>query len=174
MIEKLKDTVRSIPDFPVKGILFRDITPILSDSELSGFVIDRMYGNVRGYQIDAVVGIESRGFLFGMSLAQKLGIGFLPARKKGKLPYDTISVKYKLEYGMAEIEMHKDAIQEGMHIHIHDDLLATGGTAHAVAKLIEEQGGIVSSFSFLIELENLGGRKKLESFKSNIDSLIVY
>ena len=173
-IEKLKEKVRDIPDFPKKGILFRDITPILSDSELCKFIINELTDRLRSHKIDAIAGIESRGFLFGMSLAQNLNLGFIPVRKKGKLPYETVSVAYELEYGTAEIEMHKDAVKPGMHIHIHDDLLATGGTASAVAKLLEEQGAIVSSYSFLIELKSLEGHKRIEPYCKIIDSLIVY
>ena len=154
-IEILKNSIRDIANFPKEGILFKDITPVLSNSALCAFIIGETTNRIKNYRIDAIAGIESRGFLFGMSLAQKLETGFIPIRKKGKLPHETVSVSYQLEYGHAEIEMHKDAIKEGMHIHIHDDLLATGGTAAAVAKLIEEQGAIVSSFSFIIELEKL-------------------
>ncbi len=172
--QKLREAIRDVPDFPEKGILFKDITPLLSDSELCGFVIEESIKKISRYPIDAVAGIESRGFLFGLSLAQRLGAAFLPVRKKGKLPYETVSMSYQLEYGQAEIEMHKDAISPGMNIHVHDDLIATGGTAAAVSKLIEEQGAVVSSYSFIIELSELNGRKNLESYCNNIDSLLVY
>ena len=170
----LRSAVRNVNDFPQKGIIFRDITPILSNSELCRYVIDELSERLIAYRIDAIAGIESRGFLFGMSLAQLLGVGFIPVRKKGKLPHETVSASYQLEYGSAEVEIHKDVLVPGMHLHVHDDLLATGGTAGAVARLLNEQGCQVSSFSFLIELGSLSGREKLLPYSNNIESLIVY
>ena len=173
-IQQIKARIRNIPDFPKKGIQFKDITPILSDHALSQRVIELLLERMKDEKIDAVAGIESRGFLFGMALAQKLGVGFIPIRKKGKLPSDVVSVSYELEYGFAEVEMHSDALKKGMNIHIHDDLLATGGTAKAAAQLIQKLGGIVPSFSFIIELESLNGRAALNDFSSNIEALVVY
>jgi adenine phosphoribosyltransferase len=170
----LKHAIRDVVDFPRKGIVFKDITPILSDSKLCRYVIEELAERLSHYTIDAVAGIESRGFLFGMSLAQHLNVGFIPLRKKGKLPSKTVSAAYALEYGNAEVEMHKDAVKKGMNIHIHDDLLATGGTAEAAARLIREQGGLPSSFSFIIELESLRGRDKISPYTNIIDALVVY
>ena len=170
----LKKAIRSIKDFPKQGIVFRDITPVLSDSALCKYIIDESARQIGAFPVDAIAGIESRGFLFGVSLAQKFDVAFLPVRKKGKLPHETVSIAYSLEYGSAEIEMHKDAIRPGMKVHIHDDLLATGGTASALARLIEEQGATVTSFSFVIELEDLKGRDKLLPYSNNIISLVVY
>ena len=152
---RLKDTIRDVPDFPKPGIVFKDITPILLDSQLTRDIIDEMVNQVKSLSLDAIVGIESRGFWFGIMLANKLDIPFIPIRKKGKLPYKTVSYSYDLEYGSAEIEMHVDEIKENWNVLIHDDLLATGGTACAAAELIKMQNGNVAGFSFVVDLSFL-------------------
>ncbi|HDS74287.1 MAG TPA: adenine phosphoribosyltransferase [Firmicutes bacterium] len=164
--------IRDIPDFPAPGILFRDITPLLAHPEAFSEVIDELAIAVSGYQIDKVAGIESRGFIFGTPLALKLGVGFVPIRKPGKLPADTIREEYTLEYGTNAIEMHSDALEPGDRVLIVDDLLATGGTACAAAKLIERGGGKVAALAFVIELTFLEGRKKLEGYE--IVDLVTY
>ena len=160
-IERLKGAVRDIPDFPKRGILFRDITPILSDPALLGLSIDIMAGPYAGLKIDKIAGIESRGFIFAPSLALKLGAGFVPVRKEGKLPAKTINHSYKLEYGSATVEMHTDSISPGDRVVLIDDLIATGGSAAAAIEMIERLGGEVVGASFLIELHFLRGREKL-------------
>lgn len=170
----IRDTVRTIPDFPKPGIRFKDITPILENPILSRAIIDTFSQNFKGVSIDAVAGVESRGFLFGLPLAMALNVPFVVVRKKGKLPAETVSYKYDLEYGSAEIEMHSGAVKAGMNVLIHDDLLATGGTARAAAKLVEKQGAAVSGFSFLIELNILSGRQLLTPFNKPISSLVRY
>ena len=172
MSEDLKKYIRSIKDFPKKGIMFRDITTLLKEPEAINETLDQLLSLCEGLKIDKVVGIESRGFIFGSLLAHKLGVGFIPARKPGKLPAETESATYKLEYGEDKIEMHKDAINPGDKVLLHDDLLATGGTAEAVIKLIEKLGGEVVQISFLIELSFLNGRYKLRGH--DIRTLIVY
>lgn len=175
MIEaKIKQTVRDIPDFPKPGIVFKDITPIFQDPQLCGEIVEELLFRSRSLGADAVVGVESRGFLFGLPLANALNLPFAPVRKKGKLPYKTVSYKYDLEYGSAEIEMHTDAIKPGMKVIVHDDLLATGGTAAAAAELIHQCGAEVCGFSFVLELQFLNGREKLESFTSNIATLAIW
>lgn len=164
--------IRDIPDFPEKGIVFKDITTLLIDSEAFSKVIDKMAEPYKGKGIDKVVGIESRGFIFGGMLSYILGAGFVPARKAGKLPYKTISESYSLEYGESIVELHEDSINKGDKILLVDDLLATGGTAEAVVKLIERLGGEISGIEFLIELDFLKGREKLNG--QNINSLIHY
>lgn len=161
IITLLKESIRNIPDFPKKGIQFKDITPLLQNSdtlELTSQVLARPF---RHMNIDYVVGLESRGFLFGTNLAQDLHAGFIPIRKPGKLPADTISATYALEYGEDTIEMHTDAFSEGDRIVIHDDLIATGGSAKAATKLVEKLGGEVVGYSFIIELAALNGCDKL-------------
>lgn len=175
MIEaKIKSTVRDIPDFPKPGIVFKDITPIFQDPQLCGEIVEELLFLSKQLKADAVVGVESRGFLFGLPLANALNLPFAPVRKKGKLPYDTVSYKYDLEYGSAEIELHADAIQKGMRVIVHDDLLATGGTAAASAELIEQCGGEVCGFSFVLELEFLKGREKLLGYSPNIATLAAW
>jgi len=159
--EKVENAIRNIPDFPKAGINFKDITPILAKPELVTEVVDWFVEKGKVDKIDAIVGVESRGFLFGLLIAEKLGVPFVPVRKKGKLPFDTISYSYDLEYGSATVEIHKDAIQNGQRVMIHDDLLATGGTAMAAAALVKQLGGEVCNYTFLIELAFLEGRKKL-------------
>jgi adenine phosphoribosyltransferase len=162
-IEKLRAAVRDVPDFPKKGIIFKDITPILGSGKLFRTAIEAFLEQCRGKKIDKIVGIDARGFLFGSAVAYDLGVGFVPLRKKGRLPYKTESAKYSLEYGEAEMELHVDAIERGEKIVLIDDLLATGGTSASAATLIRKVGGDLIEAQFLIELEFLDGRKKLDS-----------
>ncbi len=161
-VDKLRAGVRDVSDFPKKGIVFKDITPILSDHALFRASIDLFLERCRGKNIDKVVGIDARGFLFGSTVAYELGVGFVPIRKRGKLPYKTEIAKYSLEYGEAEMEMHVDAMRPGERIVLVDDLLATGGTSAAATALIRKVGGQLLEAQFLIELEFLHGRKQLE------------
>ncbi len=169
----IKAAVRDVPDFPKPGIMFKDITPILENQLLCNEIVDGFIERL-GEKPDAIVGIESRGFLFGILLANKLNIPFVLVRKAGKLPYKTISHEYSLEYGTAKIEMHIDSIKKGWNVIVHDDLLATGGTAEAAAHLIEQQGGNVSGFNFVIGLEFLNGKQKLNIHSNNITCLAQY
>jgi len=173
LIDQINKTIRDVQDFPKKGIVFKDITPILKDAELSQKIIDEL-SNILPDDVTHVVGIESRGFLFGFPAAIKKGISFVLVRKKGKLPYETVSYEYALEYGRAEIEMHIDAVGPGDKVIVHDDLLATGGTAEAAAELITRQGAEVVGFSFVVELSFLKGRDILEKYSKNIKSIINY
>jgi adenine phosphoribosyltransferase len=159
--DQLRARVRDVPDFPKKGIIFKDITPILKDGALFRAAIELFLERCRGKNIDKIVGIDARGFLFGSAVAYDLGIGFVPLRKKGRLPYKTESAKYSLEYGEAEMELHIDAITPGEKIVLIDDLLATGGTSASAAALIRKVGGELVEAIFLIELEFLHGREKL-------------
>src|SRR5947209_20579865 len=161
VVEKLRAGVRDVADFPRKGILFKDITPILSDPALFRASIDLFLERCRGRRIDKIVGIDARGFLFGSTVAYELGVGFVPIRKRGKLPYKTEIAKYSLEYGEAEMEMHIDAMESGEQVVLVDDLLATGGTSAAAAALIEKVGGKLLEAQFLIELDFLHGRERL-------------
>jgi adenine phosphoribosyltransferase len=163
VIEKLRAGVRDVLDFPKKGIVFKDITPILSDPSIFRASIDLFLERCRGRKIDKIVGIDARGFLFGSAVAYELGVGFVPIRKRGKLPFKTDIASYSLEYGEAEMEMHIDAISAGEQIVLVDDLLATGGTSAAAAVLIRKAGGHLLEAQFLIELEFLHGREQLES-----------
>lgn len=172
--EKIKSVVRDVPDFPKPGIIFKDITPIMLNPQLCQEIIDEMKNNISDWGVDGIAGVESRGFLFGLPLALALDVPFIMIRKKGKLPYHTVTHKYDLEYGSAEIEMHTDAVQRGQNILIHDDLLATGGTACASAELIKKQGGTVAGFSFLVELEFLKGKERLLNYSKNIQNLVTY
>src|ERR1700746_2807252 len=162
VIEKLRAGVRDVSDFPKKGIVFKDITPVLSDPALFRASIDLFLERCRERKIDTIVGIDARGFLFGSTVAYELGVGFVPIRKRGKLPYKTEIAKYSLEYGEAEMEMHIDAMMRGERVVLVDDLLATGGTSAAAAALIAKVGGELLEAQFLIELEFLHGRKKLK------------
>ena len=164
--------IRSVPDFPKKGIVFRDITTLLKNKQAFACAIDAIYGHYTGLQIDTVVSIESRGYILGAPLAYKLGAGFVPIRKPGKLPAEKVRQEYALEYGTDAIEMHKDAIAPGTRVLLHDDLLATGGTMSAACRLVEGLGGKVVGISFLIELSFLHGRKNLGGY--SIHSLIRY
>ena len=171
-MKKLEEYVRSIPDFPEPGIVFRDVTSVLQDKDGLRMAIDQMQELLTGLDIDVIVGPESRGFIFGVPIAYNLNKPFIPIRKKGKLPCETISMDYDLEYGKATIEVHKDAILPGQKVVIVDDLIATGGTIEAITKLIEQLGGEVVKIIFLMELKGLNGRKKLEGF--NVDAVIQY
>ncbi len=162
IIERLRAAVRDVPDFPKKGIVFKDITPVLNDPVLFRASIDLFLKRCRGKNVDKIVGIDARGFLFGSAVAYELGLGFVPIRKHGKLPYRTDTAKYSLEYGEAEMEMHTDAIREGERGVLVDNLLATGGTSAAAAALIRNAGADLVEAQFLIELEFLEGRKRLE------------
>lgn len=168
----LKQFIRDIPDFPQPGVVFKDITPLLKDRAALRWVVDRLTEEFRGASLDAVVSIESRGFLFGAPLAYNLGIGLVPIRKAGKLPAAHMSVEYSLEYGSGQLDIHQDALKRGDRVVIVDDLLATGGTALAAAKLVEMLGASVHSFAFLVELEFLSGRDRLRDYQ--VVSLIRY
>ncbi len=175
MIEQqIKNAIRDIPDFPKPGIVFKDITPILKDPGLCEAIVNSFALHFQNVKIDAVAGVESRGFLFGLQLAGKLGVPFVPVRKAGKLPFTVHQKEYDLEYGSATIEVHTDAFKPGQHILLHDDLLATGGTVLAAADLIREMGGIVAGFSFIVDLNFLGGRKKIEPICDRVVVLAEY
>ena len=171
-MKKLEEYVRSIPDFPEEGIIFRDITSVIQDPDGLQLGIDGLDVLVKGTDYDVVVGPESRGFIFGVPVAYKNHKSFVPVRKKGKLPCETISQEYSREYGTATIEMHKDAIKPGQKVVIVDDLIATGGTIEAIIKLVEALGGEVVKIVFLIELQGLKGREKLKGY--DVDALIKY
>lgn len=156
--------IRDIPDFPIEGILFKDITPLLRDATAFREAVSRLAARYQDQPVDLVAAIESRGFIFGAPLALQLGAGFVPIRKPGKLPADTVSVAYSLEYGVNTLEMHTDAVQPGQRVLIVDDLLATGGSARAAAELVERCGGVVAGFAFVIELEFLHGIDRLEGY----------
>ncbi|MGK9367725.1 adenine phosphoribosyltransferase [Melioribacter sp. Ez-97] len=168
----LKSYIRTVPDFPKKGIMFRDVTTLLKDSKALNYAVDKLYEISKDKGITKVVGIESRGFILGAALALKLNAGFVPVRKPGKLPAQKLAETYELEYGSDTIEIHKDAIQNGDVVLMHDDLLATGGTMEAACKLVEKLGGKIVQISFLIELSFLNGRDKLTDYE--IHSLIDY
>ena len=171
-MKKIEEYVRDIPDFPEKGIIFRDVTTVLQDAEGLKLAIDSMLKLLEGADFDVVVGTESGGFIFGVPIAYALGKPFVPVRKKGKLPCETISAKYDLEYGSAEIEMHRDSIKPGQRAVLVDDLIATGGTIEACTKLIEELGGEVVKIIFLMELAGLKGRDRLGKYE--VASVITY
>jgi adenine phosphoribosyltransferase len=171
-LKSLKAKVRNIPDFPKKGILFRDITPLLSDAKALREIISRLARALKGKNVRAVVGIESRGFIFGTALATKLGVGFVPIRKKGKLPWKTKRIACTLEYGEEILEIHQDAVKRGESVVIVDDLLATGGTAAAAVKLVESLGGKIAKLAFVIELVALKGRMNLRG--KDVFSLLQY
>lgn len=174
LTQKIKSAIRDVPDFPKPGIMFKDITPILHDQSLCNEIVRKFKNSLEALKIDAIIGIESRGFLFGFLLANKMNLPFILIRKAGKLPYKTVTHVYNLEYGSAEVEMHIDSVKPGWNVIIHDDLLATGGTAEAAANLVTMQGANVAGFTFLVELEFLNGRKKLEEHSKNIISLVNY
>ena len=171
-MKKVEDFVRSIPDFPEPGIIFRDVTSVLQDADGLALAINLMQEKLEGIEFDLIVGPESRGFIFGVPIAYNLHKPFIPIRKKGKLPCETVSVEYELEYGSAELEIHKDAVKPGQRVVIIDDLMATGGTNEAMIRLIEKLGGRVVKSVFLMELAGLKGREKLSG--QEIDSVIVY
>ena len=172
MKKSIEEYVRSIPDFPEEGIIFRNVTSILEDAEGLHLAIDLMEEKIKDVDFDVVVGPESRGFIFGVPLAYNLKKAFIPVRKKGKLPCETVEIEYDLEYGSAVIEMHKDSIKPGQKVVIIDDLMATGGTIEAIVKLVEQLGGEVVKIVFLMELEGLMGRKKLEGY--DVETVIAY
>ena len=159
--EQLSSKIRTIPDFPKQGIVFRDITTLLQDGEAFAAALEAMTAPIRGLEPDVIIGIESRGFIFGAPIAATLGVGFVPVRKLGKLPAETISVEYDLEYGKNVLEIHRDALQKGARVVIVDDVLATGGTVAGTVKLVEQLGASVVGISFLAELPALGGRSRL-------------
>ena len=168
----IRNAIRLVPDFPKQGILFKDITPLLHDPKIGHHIVEEFARRFEGKNIDAIAGVESRGFLFGYALALKMNVPFIPIRKSGKLPWKTVGIDYDLEYGTARIEMHEDAVQKGWNVMIHDDLLATGGTAAAAAQLIQKQGGNVAAFSFVVELDFLNGRGGLTRYSKEIVSLL--
>ena len=172
--QQIKSAIRDIPDFPKPGIIFKDITPILKDPVLCANIIDAFVEQLRGINIDVIAGVESRGFLFGLTLATRLGVPFIPVRKAGKLPYTIKQKAYKLEYGTAVIELHTDAFAPGQRILLHDDLLATGGTMEAASELIKEMGGVVAGFSFVVGLGFLNGRKRILPINDQIIILAEY
>ena len=175
MIEnKIKETVRDVMDFPKPGIVFKDITPILKNQELCTQIIDAFVEQLEGLAFDAVAGIESRGFLFGLMLANRLNKPFIPIRKAGKLPYRTVKQSYDLEYGSATIEMHEDAFEPGTKILIHDDLLATGGTVEATSLLIQKMKGEIAGFSFIISLDFLKGKDLIKPYAAKVVALAEY
>ena len=173
LTERINQSIRDVADFPKKGIVFKDITPILKDAQLSKDICDEL-ATYFDSEVTHVAGIESRGFLFGFPAAMKKDISFILIRKKGKLPYKTASLKYDLEYGSAEIEMHIDAVKQGDKVIIHDDLLATGGTASAAAELVLQLGCNISAFTFVVNLDFLNGKKEIKEYTNNIISLIEY
>ena len=171
-LKSIRSRIRDVPDFPKKGIMFKDITPVLSDVNTLRASVKEMAAPFMNLGIDVVVGIESRGFIFGAPIADTLNCSFVPVRKPGKLPWKTESVSYELEYGTDALEIHEDAITEGQNVLIVDDLLATGGTAEATCKLVSKLGGNIKGLSVLIELKDLNGRKRLNQY--NVHSLVQY
>lgn len=171
-MKKLESYIREIPNFPKHGINFKDITPLLQDPDALRETVNKLLEMVGDVKIDKVVGIESRGFLFGTLLAERLGAGFVPVRKPGKLPYKTYAEVYELEYGKDTLEIHQDAIKKGEAVLLHDDVLATGGTARTACNLIEKMGGKIIQCNFLTELSFLDGRRKLRGY--NVETLISY
>jgi adenine phosphoribosyltransferase len=169
---RAEQLVRDIPDFPKPGILFKDVVPVMEDGQALSEVVKALAGWARELNADAVAGVEARGFVFGAPLAVELGVGFIPIRKLGKLPYERVSEEYALEYGTATVEIHADSVKPGQRVVIVDDLLATGGTAAAAAKLVERVGGVVAGMGFLIELSFLDGRKPIADY--NVHALITY
>jgi adenine phosphoribosyltransferase len=168
----LRSKIRDIPDFPKPGIVFKDITPLLLDARALDLAVDGLAELVRPLEPDYIVAAEARGFILGAALARELGVGFVPARKPGKLPHDTISAEYILEYGIDALEVHADALSHGQRVLVHDDLLATGGTARALCELVDQLGGHVVACAFLVELALLGGRQRLEGY--DVHSLVAY
>ena len=171
-MKKVENYIRTIPDFPEEGIMFRDVTTVLQDAEGFHLAIDEMQKLLSDTEFDVIVGAESRGFIFGAPLAYNMKKAFVPVRKKGKLPCETVAATYELEYGTATIEMHKDSIKPGQRVVIVDDLIATGGTIEAAAKLVEELGGVVVKIVFLLELAGLDGRGKLAKY--DVGTVVTY
>ena len=172
--DKIKQIIRDVPDFPKPGIVFKDITPLLKNPALCNEIVVALTQQLRGLKIDVVAGIESRGFLFGLALAQKLNVPFVPIRKAGKLPYKTVQQSYNLEYGSAILEVHEDAFEAGQQVLIHDDLLATGGTVVAASALVQKLGAEVAGYSFLINLDFLNGKERLKTYSRQLFSLADY
>ncbi len=172
--QQIKTAIRDVADFPKEGVVFKDITPLLSDPVLSDNIGEALLERVKPLNLDAIVAIESRGFLYGFLLANKLQIPFIPVRKKGKLPGETLEYTYDLEYGSATVEIHMRDVQPGWRVLVHDDLLATGGTAQAAAELIQMQGAHVAGFAFVVELSFLHGVKKIQPYSDTIVSLATY
>ncbi len=174
IINSFKNSIRDIPDFPKSGIIFKDITPVLANPTLCKEITKILVAEALKLKVNAVAAIESRGFLFGMLVAQQLNVPFVPVRKKGKLPYKTHTQSYSLEYGSAEVEIHIDALKPNSNVLIHDDLLATGGTASATAELIKKSKATIAGFSFLINLDFLKGKEALKKYSNNFFSLVDY
>lgn len=172
--DRIKQSLRDVVDFPKRGIVFKDITPVLKDAHLCEAIAQALANEAKKLNVDVVVGIESRGFLFGMQIASLLKVPFVPIRKKGKLPYKTVSQSYALEYGEAELEIHEDALFPGQRVLVHDDLLATGGTVVAASKLVQKLGANLAGYSFLISLDFLDGKKRLATYCPKIFSLASY
>ena len=171
-MKRIEDYVISIPDFPESGIIFRDVTSVLQDADGLRLAIDLMQEKLKGLEFDLIAGSESRGFIFGAPIAYNLHKPFIPIRKKGKLPRETVSIQYELEYGTAELEMHRDAVKPGQKVGLVDDLIATGGTNEAMIRLVEGLGGEVVKAVFLMELAGLKGRERLKEY--DVDSVIIY
>jgi adenine phosphoribosyltransferase len=171
---EIQSVIRDVPDFPKPGIVFKDITPLLSNHELSAKIVEAFKDSLKDTPVDVVVGVESRGFLYGMMLANALSVPFVPIRKAGKLPAETLSYEYDLEYGSATVEIHKDAIVPASRVLIHDDLLATGGTAVAAAELVQQLGAEVAAFAFVVGLDFLDGKKQLQAYADQILTLVNY
>ena len=172
--QKIQSVIRDVPNFPKEGVTFKDITPLLVNPILCSEIIEEMKNRLKTIEIDAIVGVESRGFLFGMMLANALRVPFVPVRKKGKLPLKTIHQDYQLEYGSAALEIHLDALKKDWRVLVHDDLLATGGTAFAAAQLVNQLGAKVSAFAFIIELSFLNGKEKLDIFTDRVINIVQY
>ncbi|MGF1455524.1 MAG: adenine phosphoribosyltransferase [Alphaproteobacteria bacterium] len=170
----LKSKIRTIPDYPKPGIMFRDITTLIGDAEAFSACVDQLLGVTDGIPFDHVAGIEARGFIFGGAMAHRLSCGFIPIRKKGKLPWDVISHEYDLEYGTDVVEVHRDAVRSGDRVLLVDDLLATGGTAEAGIALLEKLGGAVVGCGFIVDLPDLGGRRRLEAIGKTVHTLIEF
>ena len=173
-MDYVRSLIRDVPDFPQPGILFKDITPVLADAKAFRAVLDAMEERLRGKGFDRIVAIESRGFVFGAALADRLQLGFSPVRKLGKLPYKTHRIEYALEYGKGVLEAHVDSVKPGERVAVVDDLLATGGTAWGAAQLVQKQGGVVGAFLFVVELAFLKGRERLAASGGPVEALISY
>ena len=174
LTSKLAASIRAINDYPKPGIVFRDITTLLGDAEAFRESVDALVAPYQGLGVDKIAGIEARGFILGGALAHQLGAGFVPIRKKGKLPHDTVRIAYSLEYGVDEMEMHRDAVAPGQKVILTDDLIATGGTAEAAVKLLRQQGADIVSACFVIDLPELGGRKRLEALGVEVRTLVEF
>ncbi|MEP9389526.1 adenine phosphoribosyltransferase [Mesorhizobium sp. KR9-304] len=172
--DTLRSSIRTIPDYPKPGILFRDITTLLGDARAFRRAIDELVHPYAGLKVDKIAGIEARGFILGGAIAHQLSAGFIPIRKKGKLPHETVRVAYSLEYGLDEMEMHKDAVKPGEKVILVDDLIATGGTAEGAVKLLSHMGADILAACFVIDLPDLGGRKKLEALGVTVRTLIAF